>query len=1486
MTLYAQWSANTLTVTYNSNGGSAIVGVSTTVTGGSVTSPAGVTSRTGYTFDGWFDGDATNAVVFPYTHAKTADFTLTAHWTAIPNHTVVFNNNGGTGTMPDQVTNLPAALNANTFERAGYTFTGWRTAPATPNGNSFIDQATYSFATDITLYAQWVANSIVVTYNVDGGTAVSAAATTAGATLPTGPGATTKAGYTFDGWYDGGTLVTFPFTHGKTANFTLTTHWLIANATVTFNANDGTGLITSQTSNLPAALTANAGQITRDGYTFTGWTTAANGSGDSYLDGANYSFASSTTVYAQWSANTLTVTFDSNGGSAVAGATTVTGGTISAPNATTRAGYTFVGWFDGDAANAVVFPFTHGKTANFTLTAHWLIANATVTFNANDGTGLITSQTSNLPAALTANAGQITRDGYTFTGWTTAANGSGDSYLDGANYSFASSTTVYAQWSANTLTVTFDSNLGTEVNGVSTTVTGGTVSSAAGVTTRTDYTFDGWYDDETLVTFPYLHGKTADFVLVAHWSLAPANHTVLFNGNAVNTQGSMTAQTSNVSTALTANAFTRAGYTFGGWSLTSGGSLAYADSASYTFTSDVTLYAIWTEGPAINHTVLFNGNAVNTQGSMTAQTTNVSTALTANTFTRAGFSFGGWSLTADGALTYEDTASYNFTSDVTLYAIWVPGPAVNHTVLFNSNAADSQGSMTGQTANVASSLDVNAFTRAGFSFGGWSLTAGGALAYTNADTYDFTADVTLYAIWLAGPAVDHSVTYNSNSAESLGTMTPDVSNSAQSLTLNNFTLVGFTFLGWNTQADGLGTSYANGDSYDFTSDVTLYAQWSADDAPVYTVSFDGNGDDSASNTTQDSDVPADLTANTFTREGYTFAGWTTNADGTGMSYGDSDNYAFTADLFLFAKWVANTLTITYDPQGGTDVAGTTTVTGGVLTTQPGATTQVGKIFVGWYSTPVTGGVAINLPYTHGQKSDFTIYARWIDAAPADHTVFFNSGAADTLGSMTPQVANTLTTLTANGYTRAGYTFAGWATASGAGIAFTDSDYYSFASNVTLYAIWTENPAPSFTVTFNANSGTGSMSDQVANKTTVLSANAFSRTGYTFDGWAISAGGSVLYAAGVTYPFTADITLYAHWTQNYVPYVPPTPNPTPTTTTPVLSWSNPASIVVGTALSSVQLNALVSSPNGLAGTYAYTPAAGSLLAAGTYTLTVIFTPTDLVNYTSATKTVTLVVTPVGSTPNNPTGPSAATINIGDGNGTYDGVGHSAPVTISPANCTYTVTYNGSTVVPVNAGTYNVIVTAYGNCTGSATRTLVIAKATPTVDWADAADITTTTPLSSTQLNATANVAGRFAYSPAAKSTLPAGNQILGATFTPTDTANYESVNVTANIKVNAVILTQTIVSFFTLGSSTIPADQLSLISTASITPGQRITITGYAQPSNNAAADLKLGLARANAVKAQILKKNPKAKITVKTLGAKYQPLCAKALNKCVVIVLK
>ncbi|HTW46083.1 MAG TPA: hypothetical protein VMD58_11100 [Acidobacteriaceae bacterium] len=241
------------------------------------------------------------------------------------------------------------------------------------------------------------------------------------------------------------------------------------------------------------------------------------------------------------------------------------------------------------------------------------------------------------------------------------------------------------------------------------------------------------------------------------------------------------------------------------------------------------------------------------------------------------------------------------------------------------------------------------------------------------------------------------------------------------------------------------------------------------------------------------------------------------------------------------------------------------------------------------------------------------------------------------------------------------------------------------------------------------------------------------------------------------------------------------NTDPTKTTPTITWATPASITYGTALSSKQLDAAAS----VAGTFAYSPAAGTVPQVGTDTLSVTFTPTDTTDYNSATASVSLVVNAASKTTPTITWATPAPI-------TY-GTALSSTQLDATASVAGTFVYSpaAGTVPAVGTDTLSVTFTPtdtadYNSATASVK--LVVnassSKTTPTITWATPAPITYGTALSSTQLDATASVAGTFVYSPAAGTVPAVGTDTLSVTFTPTDTADYNSASASVQLVVNS------------------------------------------------------------------------------------------------------
>ncbi len=262
----------------------------------------------------------------------------------------------------------------------------------------------------------------------------------------------------------------------------------------------------------------------------------------------------------------------------------------------------------------------------------------------------------------------------------------------------------------------------------------------------------------------------------------------------------------------------------------------------------------------------------------------------------------------------------------------------------------------------------------------------------------------------------------------------------------------------------------------------------------------------------------------------------------------------------------------------------------------------------------------------------------------------------------------------------------------------------------------------------------------------------------------------------------------------------------TKATPVITWSAPSAIVYGTALTAAQLNATANTP----GTFSYSPAAGVVLSAGTNTLGVTFTPTDSADYNSASASQSLVVakaTPVLTWAT----PSAIVY----------GTALSATQLNATANVPGTFSYTPASGVAPNAGTNALSVTftptdGVDYATASANQSLVVTKAVPVITWTAPSSIVYGTTLSGTQLNATANTPGTFAYSPVAGSTLGAGTNTLSVTFTPTAATNYTTASATQSLVVTKAtpVVTWAAPSPIVYGT-TLSATQLS--ATASV-PG--------------------------------------------------------------------
>ena len=293
-------------------------------------------------------------------------------------------------------------------------------------------------------------------------------------------------------------------------------------------------------------------------------------------------------------------------------------------------------------------------------------------------------------------------------------------------------------------------------------------------------------------------------------------------------------------------------------------------------------------------------------------------------------------------------------------------------VSFNANGGS--GSMSQQTVENSANLKANAFSRTGYTFDGWATSSTGGKAYNNQATITATSSskgpVTLYARWAGNK---YTVTLNQQSGSG-GSSSVQATYGSAMPSMTRPTRAGYTFGGYYTGTGGSGTQYynANGESvrsWDQTSNTTLYAKWTVN---TYKVKFNGNGSTSGSMSDQNFTygTAQNLTANAFSKTGYTFAGWATSADGA-KAYDNQqsvNNLTSTngGTVNLYAVWTVNQYTIKFNNYDGTQLQssqvnyGATPAYTGATPTKP-STAAYSYTFNGW--SPAIATVTDDATYT-------------------------------------------------------------------------------------------------------------------------------------------------------------------------------------------------------------------------------------------------------------------------------------------------------------------------------------------------------------------------------------------------------------------------------------------------------------------------------------------------------------------------------------------
>ena len=881
---YAIWEANLNEIVFNANGGEDEMDNQKIATDATVALNECLYTKKGYTFAGWgttANGEVNYSDKADYMMGTNAQYILYAIWT--PNNNILhFESNGGSGKMSDMTiaTDSKATLSANAFTKTGYDFIGWA---ETENGSKvYSDGDSYTMGTEnATLYALWTPKTYKITYNLNGGQlAVQNKATynieTATFTLNN----PTKRGYEFKGWFGsnltGSENQAVSIEIGTYGELTFTANWTAIEYSITYNLNEGTN-----NSANPKTYTIEQEVRLQDperkGYKFSGWTNNGLISKDSIGE---------KTFTASWEIIEYNVIYNLEGGTN--DSSNPTKYNVNTPKITlkapTKLGYKFIEWTNGGIIE-------NGSTGDKSFTAKWEIVTYKITYNLDGGTN-----NKNNPAAYNVHdnitLAEPTKTGYKFIGWsdnekipvnstgdkvftanweiigykiTYVLNGGTNSELNKDYYNVENEEIILAaptrpgytfngwsdngripahstgekefvaSWTANQNTLKFNANGGNggEMPDV-TLSTDEEYKLPKNTLTRYGYTFAGWstkadgtveFEDESVYTM----GADSEVTLYAIWSPITYKITYELKGGKTENITEYSIETGEFSL----SAPTRAGYTFTGWS---GSNLTGEDNLTVTIADGtygaLSFVAHW---QANENTLVFDANGG--VGSMENQKgfTDSPLILNANTFTRKGYDFDGWSTIKDGEKQYADESVYvmGTSSTNTLYAVWTPHL---NSLILNGNGSTS-GSMNNMDIHSGETkvLDKNAYEKQGYTFIGWAETANGNVVYTDCANYTMGVEptVTLYAVWKAN---EYTISMNPQNDSSVTTQKVTYDDS---YTLSVPTRAGYTFDGWFTEIGGNGTRLTDADgnsiaNWTVADNVTVYAKWLGTEGLVYT----------------------------------------------------------------------------------------------------------------------------------------------------------------------------------------------------------------------------------------------------------------------------------------------------------------------------------------------------------------------------------------------------------------------------------------------------------------------------------------------------------------------------------------------------------------------------------------------------------------------------------------------------------------------------
>jgi len=549
--------------------------------------------------------------------------------------------------------------------------------------------------------------------------------------------------------------------------------------------------------------------------------------------------------------------------------TAKTGETIHLPGSSyTHSGYTQKGW----RLNSLSGTF-YNLGASYTLNsdvkfyAVWEAEQYTITFDANGGSGSVSSITADSYTKVTLPAGGFTRPGYVLSGWNSKANpqsgGQGHYDLGGACNITTFNLTLYAEWRAEVCTVSFNANGGTGTIPSQTVKSGTEINLPQSGFTNAGYILAGWNLDSTSGRFYDIgsaYAANSDAVMYASWVAVPTGDygapAEVKLGEKYSFSPNMQSSVWGLYIEVSGNTNYSISYDGPDWLSQTGDkrqlkfegtpakpgvyhvviSLA-GDNAPYINASKAEWYITVTEDVPGAYTVTFDANGgTGSIPSMNAQPNNA-VILPSSGISRSNYTLIGWSEGSASGPTYNLGSIYTVSSDIRLYAKWT---ADSNLIVFDANGGTGDVKYLAATDDLVT-LPDDGFTKSGYTLAGWYLSDNPDVVYAPGYTYIVSGQTTIYAYWIAEGASCRTVTYSANGGTGNISVQKLEAGKSIALPISGFNRSGFNLSGWSTESGAAGSVYRPGEAVSISDSLTLYAQWEESTAADVTVIFNLNG---------------------------------------------------------------------------------------------------------------------------------------------------------------------------------------------------------------------------------------------------------------------------------------------------------------------------------------------------------------------------------------------------------------------------------------------------------------------------------------------------------------------------------------------------------------------------------------------------------------------------------------------------------------------